>query len=152
MNPEIDPFRLRRADVAKVVLLGLGQATRLIAFILLLWAVVDAISGATLGAPTAAAWRVTLIRLEVLMLVGLLYGGLRAWEFSVSEKIGYAVVARLRMQMYDHLKGMTPRQVQGRSRGGLLLRFIGDLSMLCAPGSVAACWGGWSRSSSWRPP
>lgn len=130
MNLEIDPFRLRRADMAKVVALGLGQAGTLIAFILLLVATADAIGGATLGAAAAAAWRATLVQLGALVLVALLYGGLRAWEFSVSEKIGYAVVARLRMQMYDHLKGMMPRQVQSRSRGGLLLRFIGDLSML----------------------
>jgi ABC-type multidrug transport system fused ATPase/permease subunit len=32
--------------------------------------------------------------------------------------------------MYGHLQGMRPRQLQGRSRGGLLLRFVGDLSML----------------------
>ena len=32
--------------------------------------------------------------------------------------------------MYDHLQGMTPRQIQHRSRGGMILRFIGDLSML----------------------
>ena len=62
--------------------------------------------------------------------MAILHGGLRAWEFSLSEKIGYEVVQRLRMQMYQHLQGMTPRQVQNRSRGGLILRFIGDLSML----------------------
>ena len=48
----------------------------------------------------------------------------------MAEKVGFDLVRRLRMQMYAHLQGMTPAQVQGRSRGGLLLRFIGDLSML----------------------
>jgi ATP-binding cassette, subfamily B, bacterial len=51
-------------------------------------------------------------------------------EFSVSEKMGFELIRRLRMTMYEHLQGMTVRQLQGRSRGGLLLRFTGDLSML----------------------
>ena len=54
----------------------------------------------------------------------------RAAQFSVSEKVGYNVVRDLRMRLYAHLQGMTPPQLQHRARGGLLLRFIGDLSML----------------------
>ena len=49
--------------------------------------------------------------------------------FNVAETAGYNVVRDLRMKMYAHLQGMTPRQFQGRARGGLLLRFLGDLSM-----------------------
>lgn len=127
---EPDPFRLPRLRVALVILLGLGQAGTLIGFVLLVAAVADSVGGDTLGAEADAAWRVTLLQLAVLSGVVLLHGSLRAWEFSVSEKVGYDVVQRLRMQMYAHLQGMTPRQIQGRSRGGLILRFVGDLSML----------------------
>jgi ATP-binding cassette, subfamily B, bacterial len=128
-QPE-SPFILPRRQVALVVLLGLGQAGTLIAFVLLVWIVADAIGAQTLGAQAEAAWQVTLIQLGVLVGVVTAHGALRAWEFSVSEKIGYEVVRLLRMRMYAHLQGMAPRQVQSRSRGGLLLRFIGDLSML----------------------
>lgn len=124
------PFRLRPIDVAKVVALGLGQALSLIAFALLLALVANAINAETLGPVADAAWRTTLIQLGVLVVLVVIYGCLRGWEFSVAEKVGYDVVRRLRLQMYAHLQGMTPLQVQGRSRGGLLLRFIGDLSML----------------------
>jgi ATP-binding cassette, subfamily B, bacterial len=124
------PFALPRRRVALVILLGLGQATTLIAFVLLVWVTADSIGANPLGAQAEAAWRGTLIQLGVLGGVAVLHGGLRAWEFSVSEKIGYEVVQLVRMQMYEHLQGMAPRQIQHRSRGGLILRFVGDLSML----------------------
>jgi ATP-binding cassette, subfamily B, bacterial len=129
-RPPASPFALPRRRVALVILLGLGQAATLIAFVLLVWATADSIGANPLGAQAEAAWRVTLIQLGVLGGVAVLHGGLRAWEFSVSEKIGYEVVQRVRMQMYQHLQGMAPRQIQYRSRGGLILRFVGDLTML----------------------
>jgi ABC-type multidrug transport system fused ATPase/permease subunit len=58
-----------------------------------------------------------------------LHGWLKYQEFTVTESVGYVIVRDLRMRMYRHLQGMTPRQFQGRARGGLLLRFLGDLSM-----------------------
>jgi ATP-binding cassette, subfamily B, bacterial len=124
------PFRLRRVDMAKVVALGLVQAGALITFALLLIAVTDMIGAETLGPVADAAWRTTTIQLAGLVGVVALYAVARGWEFSLAEKVGFDLVRRLRMQMYAHLQGMTPAQVQGRSRGGLLLRFIGDLSML----------------------
>ena len=90
----------------------------------------NALTPETVGAEATAAWHGALWNLGLLAVVVLVHAWLRAVEFSLSEKIGYEVVRRLRMQMYSHLQGMTPRQIQGRSRGGLLLRFIGDLSML----------------------
>ena len=125
-----DPFRLPRLRTAAVVLLGLGQAATLIAFVLLVMVTADSIGHHMGGVDTAAISRENLYRLGGLAAVVLLHGCLRAWEFSVSEKIGYDIVKRLRMRMYGHLQGMTPRQIQHRSRGGLILRFIGDLSMM----------------------
>ncbi|GAA1243979.1 hypothetical protein GCM10009609_04160 [Pseudonocardia aurantiaca] len=133
MNPQprqLDPFRLPPLRVAVVLGLGLGQAGTLIAFVLLVASVANSLGSPVIGAQADAAWRVTLVQLGILVVLVLLHGCLRAWEFSVSEKIGYDIVQRLRMQMYSHLQGMTPRQVQHRSRGGLILRMIGDLSML----------------------
>jgi ATP-binding cassette subfamily B protein len=125
-----DPFRLPRLRVTAVLLLGFGQAITLIAFILLVTKVAEGVHAETLGADAAAAWRVTLVQLGALVAVVLLHGWFRAWEFSASEKIGYTIVQRLRMRLYEHLQGMTPREVQYRARGGVLLRFVGDLSML----------------------
>jgi ATP-binding cassette, subfamily B, bacterial len=129
MTPRLE-FHLPRGAVAAVLGLGLGQALALNAFALLVAMVIDAVAAPVIGAAADAAWRTTLLQLGLLVVVVVLHGLLRGLEFSVSEKIGYEVVRRLRMQMYGHLQGMTPRQVQGRARGGLLLRFVGDLSML----------------------
>jgi ATP-binding cassette subfamily B protein len=125
-----NPFRLPRLRMAVVLLLGLGQAVTLIAFVLLVASVANSLGSPIIGAAADAAWRVTVVQLGILVALVLLHGCLRAWEFSVSEKIGYDIVQRLRLRMYKHLQGMTPRQVQHRSRGGLILRMIGDLSML----------------------
>jgi ATP-binding cassette subfamily B protein len=135
---------IRRVYVVAVVAVGLAQAASLVAFTLLLAIVADRADDETLGVTADAAWRSTLVQLGLLAGVAALYGCLRGWEFSLAEKAGYDVVRRLRMRMYAHVQGMTPAQVQNQARGGLLLRFIGDLSMLrtwisrgLLPGSVA---------------
>jgi ATP-binding cassette, subfamily B, bacterial len=125
-----NPFRLPRLRVAGVLLLGLGEALTLIAFVLLVVAVTDSVGAPTIGAAAEAAWRATLVQVGLLLALVFANGGLRAWGFALSEKIGYDIVQSLRMRLYQHLQGMTPRQVQHRSRGGLLLRMVGDLSML----------------------
>ncbi len=123
-------YRLRRVDVAKVVIIGLAQVGTLAVFLLLTARIVDAMSPQTVGAAAAEEYRYALTLAIALGGVAVVHGWLRSVEFSISEKIGYEVVRQLRMQMYRHLQGMTPREFQGRSRGGLLLRFVGDLSML----------------------
>lgn len=123
-------YRLRRLDVAKVVTIGLAQVVTLALFLLLTARIINAMSPQTVGAAATEEYHHALKLAVVLGGVAAVHGWLRAVEFSISEKIGYEVVRQLRMQMYRHLQGMTPREFQGRSRGGLLLRFVGDLSML----------------------
>src|SRR3954454_18025006 len=123
-------FRLRRRDIALVVGLGLAQVATLVAFILLVRTVVDRLVPTVVGPAVATFNRQTMRELGALLVVTLAHGALRYWEFSASERIGYNVVRDLRMRMYEHLQGMTSSQLQHRARGGLLLRFIGDLSML----------------------
>jgi ATP-binding cassette subfamily B protein len=125
-----NPFALRGQDIARVVALGLAQAATLVAFLLLTIYVVNAFTPETVGAEAVAERNRALTALGLLVVVALLHGWLRAAEFSVAEKVGYEVIRRLRMTMYAHLQGMTPREFQHRARGGMLLRFIGDLSML----------------------
>src|SRR4051812_46620222 len=125
-----DLIQLRRRDVALVIGLGLAQVATLVGFILLVRAVVDRLVPTVVGPAIATFNLRTMQELGALLLVALAHGALRYWEFSVSETIGYNVVRDLRMRMYEHLQGMTSAQLQHRARGGLLLRFIGDLSML----------------------
>lgn len=122
-------FRIPRRAIVIVVALGIGQVITLVAFVLLLQSVVNALVPAEVGAAADAAFRVALGEVALLGVVALVHGWLRSREFSVTEAVGYTIVRDLRMKMYRHLQGMTPRQLQGRARGGLLLRFLGDLSM-----------------------
>jgi ABC-type multidrug transport system fused ATPase/permease subunit len=123
-------YRLPRWRVLQVIVLGLLEATALIAFVLVMISLVDYLGNGVLVPGNTAATQPILARGAILVGIVLFLGLMRAWQFSVSEKIGYDVVRTLRMQLYGHMQGMAPRQIQHRSRGGLLLRFVGDLSML----------------------
>ncbi|MGN7147519.1 ABC transporter ATP-binding protein [Arthrobacter sp. SAFR-179] len=122
-------YRIPVTVYAKVIAIGLGQVATLIAYILLLRLIVDGLAPATVGAAADLQWRWAVAQAGLLGVVALLHGWLRAAGFNVAEVAGYEVVRVLRMKMYGHLQGMTPRQFQNRARGGLLLRFLGDLSM-----------------------
>lgn len=122
-------FRIPRRAIVIVVALGIGQVITLVSFVLLLRSVVNALVPAVVGEAAEAAFRLALGEVALLGVVALVHGWLRSREFSVTEAVGYRIVRDLRMKMYRHLQGMTPRQLQGRARGGLLLRFLGDLSM-----------------------
>ena len=122
-------YRVPGKVYAKAIAIGLGQVATLVAYIFLLRLIVDGLAPATVGAAADLQWRWALIQAGLLGLVALLHGWLRAAGFNVAETAGYEAVRVLRMTMYGHLQGMTPRQFQHRARGGLLLRFLGDLSM-----------------------
>lgn len=123
-------YHLRSRDVTVVVLLGLAQVSTLIAFLLLVRDLIDTMVPSAVGSAAVELRQRFYLSLAALLLVALVHGALRAWQFTVAEKVGYEVVRTLRMDMYEHLQGMTGAQLQRRARGGLLLRFIGDLSML----------------------
>ncbi len=110
-------------------MIGLAQVLTLVSYVLLVRSIVDNFAPVTVGTAADLQWRWTLVQAALLGAVALLHGWLRAMAFNVAETAGYNVVRDLRMKMYAHLQGMTPRQFQGRARGGLLLRFLGDLSM-----------------------
>lgn len=112
-----------------MITIGICQVATLVAFVLLLRAVINALAPGVVGAAAASAWTAALTQAVALCMVALVYGGLRTIEFNITETLGYTIVRDLRMRMYLHVQGMTPRQFQGRARGGLLLRFLGDLSM-----------------------
>lgn len=127
---ERERFRVSRAAIWAVVVLGLAQGACLLAFILILSKVVEVLEPTGVGFAAEREYRHSLVACAVLAGLGAALGILRAIEFTVTERAGYAVVRRLRMEMYAHLQRMLPAHLLHRARGGLLLRLTGDLSML----------------------
>lgn len=117
-------YFLRRDDLATILFLGVAQAAVLIAWIVCVWQAIDAIAAMQGDVMLPVPW------LAALVLLALANAVLRAVEFSVCERIGFEAVRRLRMRIHRHMLGMAPRQIQHRSRGSLLLRMSGDLTML----------------------
>ncbi|MCB1955804.1 MAG: ABC transporter ATP-binding protein [Rhodocyclaceae bacterium] len=58
-------------------------------------------------------------------------GGALAWFKTVeriqAERMGQHYAAELRLALFDGLAAQSPRRLQSRSRGGTLLRFMGDV-------------------------
>ncbi|MCL2483161.1 MAG: ABC transporter ATP-binding protein/permease [Propionibacteriaceae bacterium] len=121
-------FALPKGRVVAVICLGVAQAVVLLCSLILLQQIVRLLpvnQQLMFNGPNQA-----LLLTGLLAVAAIVLGALRALEFSVCETAGYKVVRRLRMVMYAHLLRMTPGQLRGRARGGLLLRLTGDLSML----------------------
>jgi len=110
-------------DRPAIVLLGLAQAAAIGASLLVVWRVVDALQSA--GDSTRLLYAVAALAGVVAV-----HALLQYLEFTVTEIIGFQIVRRLRMSIYRHMSGMIPRQIQHRSRGSLILRLTGDLTML----------------------
>lgn len=123
-------YRIPRRDFFVVIAIGLAQAATLVGILLSIINLITVLQQGTLVVGDRATLVSILTRISLLVGLAILFGALRGLEFAYTERVGYRVVRDLRMRMYDHLQGMSPRQIQGRSRGGLLLRFVGDLSML----------------------
>jgi ABC-type multidrug transport system fused ATPase/permease subunit len=56
------------------------------------------------------------------------FGYLRGRERVDAELLGQNYVHSLRRVMYEHLTAISPRTLQRRSHGALLMRFVGDLT------------------------
>ncbi len=63
-------------------------------------------------------------------LAAICYGWLRMIERINAEKMGQSYVHQIRMLLFEHMNRLTPRALQTRSRGAIVLRFIGDLNAL----------------------
>jgi len=64
------------------------------------------------------------------IVLALISAGLRMFERVDAEQLGQDYVHRLRLVLYAHLSSLPPRLLQQRSRGSIMLRFIGDLTAL----------------------
>ena len=117
-------LRIPRSRLAALIFVGVGQAMTLVMLVLLLRAIIDGLAAPSDQVRSVAMW------IALLACILLINAILRGIEFSISERIGYRAIQTLRMVMYDHLSRIAPRQLQHRSRGALVLRFTGDLTML----------------------
>ncbi|MBA3528534.1 MAG: ABC transporter ATP-binding protein [Propionibacteriaceae bacterium] len=126
MNPTaLDrALTIPRTSLILLLVLGTAQAIVLIALVLILRLVIETLAMPQTNVDVALG---SVGALAVALLINALLRGL---EFTVAERAGYEVVRNLRMTMYAHLAEMSPRQLQHRSHGALILRFTGDLTML----------------------
>lgn len=60
----------------------------------------------------------------------LVLAALRMLERVDAERLGQEYTHEVRMGLFQHLGDLSPRLLQRRSRGGVLLRFVGDLTAL----------------------
>lgn len=125
-----NPYTIPALPVAGVVVFGLIQAAALVGYIISVHQLLNAISPQWVGAQAQANWQAGLQALVWLVISILVAAISRGFSFAISERAGYEVVRQLRISQYRHLQGMNSRQLQHRARGGLLLRFTGDLGML----------------------
>jgi ABC-type multidrug transport system fused ATPase/permease subunit len=113
----------RRRILALLVANGVGQAAAAVGTALLVEATFNRLAAggaqARIGAllPFAAA----------LSGAALVLAWLRARERTDAERLGQSYVHSLRVAMYRRLSSLAPRALQGRSTGGLMLRFVADL-------------------------
>jgi ABC-type multidrug transport system fused ATPase/permease subunit len=110
----------------RLALNGLAQAAIHIATILMVrWAFDHLIRGSASAQPSGA------IRIGLgLSLAAICIGWLRMVERVDAERIGQGYIHQIRMLLFKHMSCLAPRALQGRSRGAIVLRFIGDLNAL----------------------
>ncbi|MET0295573.1 MAG: ABC transporter ATP-binding protein [Phenylobacterium sp.] len=60
----------------------------------------------------------------------LLLAGLKILERVESERLGFDYTADVRVELFDHIGGLSPRALSDRNEGAMLVRFVGDLSAL----------------------
>ncbi len=117
----------RRAGLlVRLVANGLAQAAAAVATALLIEFAFDRLVMAAAPRPaTTTLW----VGLALAAATG---GGawLRMIERIDAERLGQAYIYDVRMGLYDHLTALAPWALQGRSQGGVMLRFVGDLTAM----------------------
>lgn len=65
-----------------------------------------------------------------LVLAAACIGWLRMRELTDAERMAQDYIFEVRMMLFERLSSLSPRTLQRRSRGGVMLRFVGDLNAL----------------------
>lgn len=115
----------RRALLARLIANGLMQALTMWLTACITQAAVESMT-ATSGAGNTR-WLVLAAGLLGSAVVLL---GLRAAERRDAERMGQRYAAELRLVLFDHLARVSPRDLQRRRQGSLMLRFVGDLKAM----------------------
>lgn len=112
--------------LARLVINGFTQAAATVANALLVEIAFDKLI-------TAANPAFNKVALEIglgLAVAALVIGLLRMAERADAERIGQDYAYDVRMTLYNRLTSLTPRALQKRSQGGVMLRFVGDITAL----------------------
>ena len=110
--------------IVLLVVVGILQAAAAIASLLLAKTVFDRI----LTAQMETTNEQLVIFGGGLTLMAIIIGCLTMAERVVAEKIGQSYAETVRIRLYDHLASLSQRSLQSRSHGGVMLRFVGDLT------------------------
>lgn len=117
---------LTRSEIITVLGTALASAASVILLFLSMKTVLKTLEYGT----TSLTRSENLTALAILLAAATAHSVLKGLEFAVPEAIGFRAVSRLRMSLHKHMSGMSARQIQHRSRGSLILRLTGDLTML----------------------
>ena len=111
----------------RLALNGLAQAATTIITILLVRQAFDSLITTSPGG----------VQFDIMLQIGLglglaaiCIGWLRMVERVDAEKMGQSYIHQIRMLLFRHMSRLTPRTLESRSRGAIVLRFIGDLNAL----------------------
>ncbi|MBC2745298.1 MAG: ABC transporter ATP-binding protein [Desulfosarcina sp.] len=110
----------------QLALNGLAQAATTIVTILLVRLAFDRLITTSEGVQRDIMLQVGL----GLGLAAISIGWLRMVERVDAEKMGQSYIHQIRMLLFKHMSRLAPRALQSRSRGAIVLRFIGDLNAL----------------------
>jgi ABC-type multidrug transport system fused ATPase/permease subunit len=110
-------------DYAAIIAIGLGNAALLALLAVFIRLFFRSATAGTIG-------ELGLSLIVLIATVAALQSILRMYEYSVPEGISFRIAHKLRLELHDHMAAMAPRQIQHRSRGSLILRLTGDLTML----------------------
>lgn len=116
-----------RLLLARIIANGIGQTAATWGRVLVIRLAFDRLIGS--GALELRSWTWPAMVAALL----LAYGGrgwLRRQERIDAERLGQQYAHRVRLLLFEHLTALSPRTLQGRSHGTVMLRFIGDLSAL----------------------
>jgi len=118
--------RSQRFTLMRLVASGLIQAVTTVTAALVIRRVFDGWAGAV-----ARPLDTELLFLGAgLVGLAILGAAARVAQRVDSERMGQSYVMRVRLALFDHLCAVAPRVLQRRARGGVLLRFLSDLTAL----------------------
>ncbi len=111
--------------LVRLIINGFAQASATVANALLVELAFDELIAAVNPDNKMALW-IGLGLVAAAVVIALL----RMAERTDAERMGQSYAYDVRMTLYDHLTSLAPRALQSRSQGGVMLRFVGDLTAI----------------------